>query len=179
MWALPVPPARRWACTRADQPRARLPVAASSGLAHGHPCPPLGGACTRAGQRTTPHDDEKMLRAHTGTKPETPIDGESENWGVAPATGPRCAREPLSFSSHASVARTATRPSSQGPASALRSNYCQETSALQSKARDEQIKSSSSTDETKILINDRGNSRENTPTRNQTGLFASPRSLRN
>ena len=27
------------------------------------------------------HDDEKMLRAHTGTKPETPIDGESEYWG--------------------------------------------------------------------------------------------------
>ena len=30
-----------------------------------------------------------------------------------------------------------------------------------------------------FIINVRGNSRENTPTRNQTGLFASPRSLRN
>ena len=34
---------------------------------------------TRHHARTTTHDDEKMLRAHTGTKPETPIDGESEN----------------------------------------------------------------------------------------------------
>ena len=42
---------------------------------------------------------------------------------AAPATRPRCARGRLPFSSHASVARTATRTSSQGPASALRFNY--------------------------------------------------------
>ena len=59
---------------------------------------------TRQHARTTTHDDEKMLRAHTGTKPKTPIDGASENLVVAPATGPRCARGPLPFSSHASVA---------------------------------------------------------------------------
>ena len=35
---------------------------------------------------TMTRDDEKMLRAHTGTKPETPIDGASENLVVAPAT---------------------------------------------------------------------------------------------
>ena len=64
-----------------------------------------------------------MLRAHTGTKPETPIDGASENWAVAPATGPRCARGWLPFPSYARVAQTATRTSSQGPASALRFNY--------------------------------------------------------
>ena len=57
-----------------------------------------------------PHTD-------TDTKPETPIDGVREHWAPAPATGsPPC-------SSHASVAHTATRPSSQGPASALRFNY--------------------------------------------------------
>ena len=78
---------------------------------------------TRHHARTTTHDDEKMLRAHTGTKPETPVDGGSENWGAAPATRPRCARGRLPSSSHASVARTATRSSSQGPASALRFNY--------------------------------------------------------
>ena len=55
-------------------------------------------------QTTTTNDDEKMLRTHTGTKPKTPIDGASENWGVAPATGPRCARGWLPSSSHASVA---------------------------------------------------------------------------
>ena len=59
---------------------------------------------------------EKMLRAHTGTKPETPIDGVRQNWAVAPATG----RPPSS--SHASVAHAAARPSSQGPAPALRFN---------------------------------------------------------
>ena len=35
---------------------------------------------------------------------KTKIDGASENWVVAPATGPRCARGPLPSSSHASVA---------------------------------------------------------------------------
>ena len=30
------------------------------------------------------YDDEKMLRAHMGTKPETPIDGASENSGQSP-----------------------------------------------------------------------------------------------
>ena len=65
----------------------------------------------------TTHDAEKMLRAHMGTKPETPIDWVRWHWAVAPATGtPPC-------SSRASVAHTATRPSSQGPASALRFNY--------------------------------------------------------
>ena len=34
---------------------------------------------TRQHARTTTHDDEKMLRAHTGTKPKTPIDGAREN----------------------------------------------------------------------------------------------------
>ena len=51
------------------------------------------------------------------TTPETPIDGVRWHWASAPATGsPPC-------SSHASVAHTATRPSSQGPASALRFTY--------------------------------------------------------
>ena len=36
----------------------------------------------------------------------------------------RCARGSPPFSSHASVAQTATWPSTQGPASALRFNYC-------------------------------------------------------
>ena len=54
--------------------------------------------------RTTTNDDEKMLRALTGAKPKTPIDGACENLVVAPATGPRCARGPLPSSSHASVA---------------------------------------------------------------------------
>ena len=69
------------------------------------------------------HDDEKILRANMCTKPETPVDGACENWVAAPATGPRYARGRLPSSSHASVAQTATRPSSQGPASALRFNY--------------------------------------------------------
>ena len=54
--------------------------------------------------RTTTNDDEKMLRALTGAKPKTPIDGARENLVGAPATGPRCARGWLPFSSHASVA---------------------------------------------------------------------------
>ena len=59
----------------------------------------------------------KMLRAHKGTKPETLIDGVRQHWALAPETGcPPC-------SSHASVAHTATRSSSQGPASALRFNF--------------------------------------------------------
>ena len=53
-----------------------------------------------------------------GTKPETPIDGVRKHWAPAPVTGPP------SCSSHASAAHTATRPSSQGLASALRFN-CQ------------------------------------------------------
>ena len=113
----PVPPARRGACTRAGQPRTpacgRLERPCTRA-----PVPPARGACTRAGQRTTTHEDEKMLRAHTGAKPETPIDGVRTTLGAAPATGPP------PCSSHASVAHTATRPSSQGPASALRFN-CQ------------------------------------------------------
>ena len=59
---------------------------------------------TRHHARTTTRDDEKMLRAHMGTKPKTPIDGARRNLVVAPATGARCARGPLPFSSHASVA---------------------------------------------------------------------------
>ena len=57
--------------------------------------------------------------AHNDTTPKTPtpIDGARQNWASAPATG-----WPPS-SSHASVAHTATRPSSQGPTSALRFNY--------------------------------------------------------
>ena len=97
--------ARAPACGHLERPCTRAPV------------PPARGACTRAGQRTTMHDDETMLRAHTGTKPETPIDGVRQNWAFAPATG-----WPPS-SSHASVAHTATRPSAQGPTSALRFNY--------------------------------------------------------
>ena len=85
------------------QPTPHLPVAALSGLAHGRPCPPLGGLAhgpaTNERRRTTTRDDEKMLRAHTGTKPKTPIDGACENLVVAPATGPRCARGPLPSSS--------------------------------------------------------------------------------
>ena len=73
--------------------------------------------------RTTTHDDEKMLRARKGTKLETPVDGARGHWAVTPATGPRCARGSPPFSSHASVAQTATRSSTQGPASALRFNY--------------------------------------------------------
>ena len=81
--------------------------------------PPRAAASSSAANarnhaRPAMHDDEKMLRAHTGTKPETPIDGVQKHWAFAPATGrPPC-------SSHTSVAHTATRPSSsQGPASAL------------------------------------------------------------
>ena len=77
------------------------------------PAPPLVVAAPPAPDthhaRTTAHDDEKMLRAHTGTKPERPIDGVRQNWASAPATGWP------SSSSHASVAH-ATRASSQGPA---------------------------------------------------------------
>ena len=95
----PVPPARRGACTRADQPRTpacdRLERPCTRA-----PVPPARGACTRAGQRTTTHDDEKMLRAHMGTNPETPIDGASENRASTPATGPvaragRCLHPPM------------------------------------------------------------------------------------
>ena len=45
--------------------RARSPSTAASSSA----------ADSRHDARTTSHDDEKMLHAHTGTKPETPIDG--------------------------------------------------------------------------------------------------------
>ena len=54
--------------------------------------------------RTTTTDDEKMLRALTGAKPKTPIDGARENLVTAAATGPRCARQSHPSSSHASVA---------------------------------------------------------------------------
>ena len=89
-----------------------------------HTRPPRAAASSSAPDtghhaRTTTHDDEEMLRAQTDTKPETPIDRVRQNWAAAPATG-----WPPS-SSHASVAHTATRPSSQGPASALRFNNYQ------------------------------------------------------
>ena len=92
----------------------RAPRAAPARLA-----PPQVAAppISRNHARTTTHDDEKMLSAHKGTKPETPIDGVRQKWAAAPAT-----RSPPS-SSHASVAHTATRLSSQGPTSALRFNY--------------------------------------------------------
>ena len=72
-----------------------LPVAASSGLARGYPCPPLGGlAHGPANERTTTHDDEKMLRAHKGTKPETSIDGVRQN-GTSPRQRGRLLPPPM------------------------------------------------------------------------------------
>ena len=59
---------------------------------------------TRHHARTTTHDDEKMLRAHTGTKPKTPIDGASENWVPPRQRGPVARAGALPSSSHASVA---------------------------------------------------------------------------
>ena len=101
-----------------ETPRVKLMVTRT---APARLAPPLVAALptpdTRHHARTTTHDDEKMLRAQTNTTPETPINGVRQNWASAPATG-----SPPS-SSHASVAHTATRPSSQGPASALRFNY--------------------------------------------------------
>ena len=80
--------------------------AALHAAAHARKAPPPGDTPSNPKRhaRTTTRDDEKMLRAHMGTKPETPIDGASENWAVAPATGPRCARGRPPSSSHASVA---------------------------------------------------------------------------
>ena len=101
-----------------------LPVAASSGLAYGSPCPPLGGLAhgpATERRRTTTEGCCVPTRAQSRT--ETPIDGARPNWVVAPATGPRCARGWPPSSSHASAAHTATRSSSQGPASALHFNY--------------------------------------------------------
>ena len=77
--------------------------------------PPAAGSRHHA--RTTTRDDENMLSAHTGANPETPIDGVRRHWSLAPAM------PPPPCSSHASVAHTATRSSSRGPASALRFNY--------------------------------------------------------
>ena len=79
----------------------------SGGLHTGRPTTnttPRRAPGTRHHARTTTHDDEKMLRAHTGTKPKTPIDGACVNLVFAPATGPRCARGWPPSSSHASVA---------------------------------------------------------------------------
>ena len=77
----------------------------------GAPQPPKALAHTATttggrGDHLLPHT--KMLRAHTGTKPKTPIDGVRRHWAAAPATG-----SPPCSSHHASVAHTATtRPSS-------------------------------------------------------------------
>ena len=87
--------------------RARSPSTAASSSA----------ADSRHHARTTTHDDENMLSAHTGTKPETPIDVVRQHLAAAPVTGS------LPCSSHVSVAHTATRPSSQGSASTLRFSY--------------------------------------------------------
>ena len=65
-----------------------LPVAASSGFAHGRPGLPLGGVAhgpanhghkysPGAKKKTTTHDDEKMLSAHTGKA------GDAGRWGTA------------------------------------------------------------------------------------------------
>ena len=97
---------------RARRPGRRTHRTHTHSTAAGRAAPPN----SKHHARTTTHDDEKMLRVHMGTKPETPIDGVCEHWAVAPATGPRCARGWPPFSSHASVAQTATRSSTQGPA---------------------------------------------------------------
>ena len=113
-------PHRRSPCTALD-----LSVAASSGLAHRRPCPPLEGL--HAGRPTTdtripprggkqltngtstpqaPRGGKDAARARKDTTPKTPtpIDGGARrNWTSVPSTG-----SPLS-SSHASVAHTATR----------------------------------------------------------------------
>ena len=74
--------------------------------------------------RTTTHDDEKMLRAPTGTKPEilqeTPIDG---RWGTTAELGARSGSGVAAFLPPPMMRRaacTATRPSSSF--SALRFN---------------------------------------------------------
>ena len=89
----------------------------------------LQGSSSRSQERDAQHTMNEPLPPHgphrmTLTFCETPIDGAREHWASTPATGPRCARGWPPFSSHASVARTATRSSTQGPASALRFNYC-------------------------------------------------------
>ena len=108
----PVPPARRgacvhtgrptthaWACGRLERPCTRAPV------------PPARGACTRAGQqRTTTHDDGKMLSAHTGAT--KPID--ADQWGTAkldlrPCNGVAAFLLPCDRGSHRHTA-VVTRP---------------------------------------------------------------------
>ena len=82
-------------------------------------------AGSRAAEIQTPRTNDDARRrkdaacphGHKAGLPETPIDGVRKHWASAPATGSP------PFSSHASVAHTATRPSSQGPTSALRLNY--------------------------------------------------------
>ena len=193
-------------CAARRTRRARSPSTAANSSA----------ADCRHHARTTTHDDEKMLSAHTGAKPETMIDGVRRHWATAPATG----SSPCS--SHASVAHTATRSSSQGPASALRFNYfllvaprprrsyvcnvCQHeewwavgstrVASTRSVPWSKHISPSRSPSLARpcqdheeligaFLLSccapssgmSRGKSTKNTPTRNQTGLFASPRSL--
>ena len=63
-------------CTRAESRtrRARSPSTTASS----------GATDSRHHERTTTHDDEKMLRAHKGTKPEMPIDGVRRHSGRPP-----------------------------------------------------------------------------------------------
>ena len=73
---------------------------------HARAAPPPEAAPPNSRHHALPttHDDEKMPRAHTGTKPETPVDGTRKHWAFAPATGR------LPCSSHASVAAWLTQP---------------------------------------------------------------------
>ena len=69
---------------------ARPPRAAASSSA----------ADSRYHARTMTHDDEKMLRAHEGTKPETPIDGVRRHRALAPAIGEAALFLPRERGSH-------------------------------------------------------------------------------
>ena len=124
--------------------RTRLPARASPGpacgrlerpwLAHGRPCPQLGGLANgpannhghkyapRGGKQPTNDERRRKDAARPRTHRRRRQSMRHGNTGPPPRQrGVRLVR--CSF--HASVAHTATtRPSSQGPASALRFNYC-------------------------------------------------------
>ena len=87
--------------------------------------PPPEEAAPPTSGHQTPRTNDDARRRKDAACPNGHKAGDADRWasengGFAPATGPRCTRGWLSFSSHASVARTATRTSPQGPASALR-----------------------------------------------------------
>ena len=74
--------------------------------------------------------DDDARRRKDAACPHEHKAGDADRWGTAELNGRPAATGCLNSPPHASVAHTATRPSSQGPASALRFNYYKTASGI-------------------------------------------------